>query len=154
MRKKKTGKLNGLAVERYHAECVEIDPDGLDEEFIRTPADLAYWNERVTLAVEERERAKVERERVEGALMINPEFLEAIERLVGKKPNLDQLKGAIAQDAGYKEAKRREIDAEVEKTRCKGVVDALVTKRDMLISAGAHIREEMRQDLRLRDLDD
>lgn len=145
--------LRELEVEAYYVECTEIDRDDLDGEFIRTPSDLAYWNERYARAVEQRERAKSERERVEGKLACDPELVTELAERLGKKPTVDQIKGEILNHEDFQEAKAAEIAAEGEKARCKGAVETLVTKRDMLISVGAHIREEMRQDLRIRDDD-
>jgi len=69
---------------------------------------------------------------------------------VGKKPNLDQLKGAALCSQRYIDAKAREATAESERHRARGRVDALSTKRDMLISLGAHIRLELLRDPAVR----
>ena len=44
-----------------------------------------------------------------------------------------------------------EVRAEVERVRVKGVCDAIIAKREALISLGAHVRKEMEHDPRTRE---
>ena len=56
---------------------------------------------------------------------------------------MDQVEAEAVNDPKYVEAKRNEVYLEAETKRLVGMVDAVRTKRDMLVSLGAHIRAEM-----------
>jgi hypothetical protein len=155
-----TALLNDIEVEKYLRDAVRIEPLALEEEFIRLPADIAYWNERHARALREYLEAKIARERTHGELMCDPKFYEHVEVELGKKPTVEQMKGATLSDERYIASKVRENIADVERQRLRGCVEALSTKRDMLISLGAHVRLEMMHDpvvrrnmSRLRDVD-
>ena len=64
--------LHDLEVDEYLADCVRLDDVALDEEFMRLPADLAYWTHKYAQAVDAYLRAKFEHERSAARL-----FLEA-----------------------------------------------------------------------------
>lgn len=145
-----TVKLYDIEVEKFLKEALIICPEAMEEEFVRVPSDLAYWNERHSDALHEALATKVERERISGELMNDKTFLDDLEEVLGKRPNLDQVKGAIVNDDRYIAAKVAEMGAEVERVRLRGCVDALAAKRDMLISLGAHVRLEMMHDPMLR----
>ena len=49
--------------DEYLAECVVINDFALDEEFIRMPADMAYWNARYADALRNYLLAKLDHER-------------------------------------------------------------------------------------------
>lgn len=143
--------LNGIEVESYLAESVELEPLALEEEFIRMPADLAYWNERHAAALRRSLIAKMERERVEAVLLCDAQFAEDLASELAKKAaSMEQLKAAVKMAPEYLNARKAEIRTEVERVRLRGVVDAIAAKRDMLISLGAHVRLEMANDPALR----
>jgi hypothetical protein len=66
------GRVDGEQVEvpDFYADCLQIEPLALDEEFIRCPADIAYWNERYSDALNAFLLAEAEYERLEGVLWI------------------------------------------------------------------------------------
>ena len=143
--------LNDVMIERFLKEAIDISPEALEEEFVRVPADLAYWNERYAVSLRMWLSAKVERERIMGELLCDPLFIEELEeKLQKKKPSVDQIKGAILNHKSYITARISEAANEAEKTRLRGCVDAVASKRDMLISLGAHVRLEMQHDPVLR----
>lgn len=151
--------LHELEVETYLVESVTIDPLALQEEFVRMPPDLAYWNERYSAAYRDFMIAKFNRDQVYARLyMIKREQLmnEAEEIAAAKKgkakaPTVSDIEGAVLLDEEYTTTKLKEIELEAQKVRFYGVLDALRTKRDMLISTGAHIRKEMDHDPVIRD---
>lgn len=159
--------LHDIEVGQYLKDCVDIDPIILEDEFVRLPADLAYWNHQYAQAVKEVQRSKFLREQVGARLHseLREEMMEearaAAQAVVdgdGKKPKLKAKAPTIAdiEAAGlihpdYVEAKEREIEAEGNKARLYGIVDAVRTKRDMLIQMGADRRVEMQGDPILRE---
>lgn len=143
-------RLNDLPIEDYLKDAIQIVPEALEEEFIRVPADIAYWNERHSVALRQHLEAKIERERIQGELLTDPEFAEELEARLGKKPTVDQLKGGMTTSRRYITARLAEASAEAERARLRGCVEAVASKRDMLISLGAHVRLEMQHDPVLR----
>jgi len=141
--------LKGLTVEAYLKECVMVEPLAIEEEFVRLPADLAYWAERYALAYGVEAKAKSHRTRLHALLSI--EYRESL----GQSPGVGRVTEALVEakvenDVRYIAAVNHHIDADVDLVRLKGVVDAIRTKRDMLISIGAHVRAEMGTDPTLR----
>ena len=159
--------LHDIEVEQYLKDCVDIEPIGLEDEFVRLPADLAYWNHRFAEAVKELQRSKFVREQVYARRYqaLREELGEAsrvaaekaikggadAKKVRIKAPTVDDITAAVMADDEYAEAKGREIEAEGEKARLYGVVDAVRTKRDMVIQMGADRRVEMQGDPVLRD---
>lgn len=162
-------KLKELDVEDFLAACVTICPEQIQEEFINLPAQLAYWNERYSMASADYLRAKQIREQVEAQLFIQcrndllaKAALEAepdrsdtagtktVKRTI-KAPSKDAVEAVVGVHPDYIAAKTAENEAEIAKGRMYGVVDAIRTKRDMLISLGAQLRVEMLHDPVIRD---
>lgn len=139
--------INDLTVEDSLYEAVQIEPLALQEEFIRTPRDLAYWNERYRNANQAFLESKIELERVEARQRIWHR-----ERLVneGGKVTESMVDAAVAMDDELYAARMEHVKKEVEKTRVNGVLDAIRAKRDSLISIGAHVRAEMGHDPTIR----
>lgn len=155
-----TAMLHDLEVDAYLKRAVHIEAVALEDEFVRLPSDIAYWNERHSIALRAYLDAKMDRERVLGTLMCDLTLVEELEAYLGKKPTVDQIKGRVLSDPKYDAAKRKENRTDQERTRLRGAVEALATKRDMLISLGAHVRLEMMHDpivrrnlSRLRDVE-
>lgn len=132
----------------YIRECVRIAPEALEEEFVRLPADLAYWNGQYADATREHLVAKLDLDRLYARLVI-----EHRERLANtnNKVTESMVESAVSNDDNYAAGRLRLIETEVDKVRLQGVVDAVRSKRDMIISIGAHIRAEMAGDPHLRE---
>jgi len=127
-------------------EALEIDDGQIKAEFIRLPADMAYWNARYADAIRDHLRAKHECEKTEARCYGEHRERLELERKVTEK----KIESAVTQDPSVIAAREAEIEAEAERARLRGVVEAISTKRDMLMSLGAYIREEMRDPL-IRD---
>jgi hypothetical protein len=128
-------------------EATVIEPKMLEEEYIRIPGDLAYWNEQYCRAREGHLRAELAREVDEANLR-----LEVRAKLVeqGSKVTEGTLDAMVVTDPRYRETREREITADARKQRMLGILDAIRGKREMLVSLGAHIRQEMAGDPSLR----
>ena len=145
-----TKKLHDLDVDKYLAECVQIFPEGLQEEFVRLPADLAYWNARFAEALRGFLTGKINLDRTEARCRI-----EERERLgaAGGKVTESMVESAVEAAPEMEKAREALMEAEVEKVRLYGVLDAIRAKRDMLISLGAQHRAEMAGDPSIRERD-
>jgi len=141
-------RIHDLEVDSYLADCVQISPEALQEEFVRVPADLAYWGELHAQAVKQHLLAKVEVERLGARLS-----LECRERLLaeGKKPTESTVEAAVMLDPSYHAARLTAVEAEATRVALRSRFDAVATKRDMLQSLGAQIRVEMERDPIVRE---
>lgn len=127
-------------MESYLTECVSIDPLRLQEAFANIPAELAYWNEQYAEALRKQLHAKIEKDRLSAQIFFEKR-VELKESDI--RPTEAVLKAAVESDARYNVARSEEADAHAEAIRLKGVAEAVRTKRDMLVSLGAHVRAEM-----------
>ena len=140
--------LRDLEVDAYVLNAVTIVPEAIQEEYVRIPADLAYFNQRYADAYREYSHAKVGLARLEGLLRIkHREDLLAS----GVKVTESQVDASVQGDASYQDAQDRFVDADVARVRSQGVVDAVRAKREMLVSVGAHLRAEMGGDPSIRN---
>ncbi len=130
-------------VQEYLRDCVRIEPLVIEEEYVRLPADLAYWNARYSESVQAFLTEKMNSEEHEARQRIlHREMLLA----AGGKATESQVEAAVLCDPSMREARLRYITAEARKHHVAGIVDAIRTKRDMLISLGAHMRAELQGD--------
>lgn len=130
------------------SEALDIDEFTLKAEFIRLPADMGYWNARYAEALRLHLRMKHACEMCWAGLDL--EYREKQLEVGAKKLTEKGLESSIESDARYIEAKSAEVEAESERWRMRGIVDSLSAKRDMLMSLGAYVRQEM-QDPLIRD---
>jgi hypothetical protein len=155
-------------------EAIRVEPTTLEEEFVRTGADLAWWSAKSARALGAHLRATARRKRLHGLLYIRArQELEEIaedatlvrvlddEPLKGRKPKPPRerrppTEGMVeARLEGYPEweqAVEDEIAAEVERERLKGAVVALLARKDMVVQLGATARAEMEREPMIRDL--
>ncbi len=145
----KTAAVVELAEELLDA--VRIEPTVIEEEFIRLPGDMAYWNERFAMATHDYLDAKATREKLWGELLNDSAIFDALAKRLGKKPSVDQLKGEIETLDQYVGARQLENTAKADVARTRGNVDCVIAKKEMLISLGAHIRAELNRDAMIRE---
>lgn len=132
----------------YLRGCVRIDPANINDEFVRLPSDYALWNERYRTALERSLLAEAEVKRVHAGL-----YLRGGARVMptGKPATVDWIKAMIEDDPDYQQAVADAIRAEADVAHVKGVLEAIRTKREALVSIGANIRQEMQHDPAVRD---
>lgn len=142
-----TSTLEDLGVDAGLCEAVRFDPICLEEEFIRTGPDVAFWNTRYADAELESGKAKLERKRTEARLQLKyrakceDDKVKVVEKLI---------ESMVESDEEMYEAKLSELRAEHWRVKVKGWCDALSVRRDMLVQQGAAVREEMKGDPALR----
>lgn len=132
--------LHDLSVDQYLAQSVTVEPLQLEEEFVRLPADLAYWHARAADALREYQMSKLEQDKTEANLRI-----VVREHIIstGGKPTESQVESGMVLRPEYSEARARTIEAEVEYQRLRGVCEAVRVKRDALVALGQQARAEM-----------
>ena len=135
----------------YQEQCVVLEPLAIQEEYVRLPADLAYWNEQYATAFGAWLNAKVMSKVTHARL-----YKEHQDRLLcsGKgKVTISEVESALDMDERNIDAMLDEADKEAEKVRLAGVCEAIRAKKDMLISLGATIRSEHGGDMIMRTND-
>lgn len=130
--------------DKYLEECLKIEPLAIEEEFIRVPADLAFWNDRYASVYQHFHEMKLAREQLYHHLY--KQFGDDMLTRQVKKPTIVEITAAVETDPEFLIARTAEITADAERVRLYGIMDSLRSKRDMLISLGAHIRALMNQD--------
>lgn len=132
--------LRDIEVDAYLADCVRIEPLALEEEFTRMPGDLAYWSERYVEAYQDFANCKRLLEQQEALLAVKYRHKIIADNM---KPTEAMIHELVVGDSNYQLAYQNFITAEVAKIRLNGILEALRTKKDMIISTGAHQRAEM-----------
>lgn len=137
------GEVSPEDLEAYRRASIRIEPLQIQDEYVRVPSDLAYWTEMHATIYREWQLAKFSREQEWGAA-VNRARSELSSR--GGKATVSDVEAYAINDPAYVKAKRDEVHLEAERQRLLGMVEAVRTKRDMLVSLGAHIRAELEHD--------
>lgn len=132
---------------KYLRDCTAIYPEQIEEEFVRTPSDVAYWNAQYADALDVFLKAEAHRKREWARLYL---LKKAEASAAEERTTETSLKAVVEASDEYAEAVQAEILAEAQKERMRGHVDAVHTKRDMLQSLGAKLRVEMMSDPQVR----
>lgn len=148
-------KLHDLDVDDYLESCVSLYPETLNEEFVRLPADIAYWTHRFGEALRAHLRAKMEAERTRSRLRMEHRVrLEGVKDPTTGKPakaTESMVDAAVDTDPAWEATRLAEIEAEVERVRLQGVCRALETKGHMVTALGNQILADKRSDPSLRE---
>ncbi len=123
--------------EGYYREAVAITPEAIAEEFTRIPSDLAFWGERFAESSRTYLLAEQAVKECRSRLRL------AIRETAAVKMTVDAVEAEVEGRAEYQSLKLAEIESEAAKMMSKARLDALIAKKDMLVSLGAHIRAEM-----------
>jgi hypothetical protein len=135
--------------EVYLRDCLGIIPEAISEELIRVPGEIAYWNARYSDALRVALDAKAERKRMYAALYI--EIRNALTSASPPKPTEAMIDASVIDHPDYDDAVRAENKAEAGVKEAFGHLDAIRAKKDVLMTLGGILREEMRGDPILRD---
>lgn len=127
---------------------IEIEPEDLNEEFIKAPGQISYWNQAYAEAHKQHALAKLEYDRAWAQL-----YCSLRAEYEGRKPavTVDALKALVEQDEDLYHLQMQVVLADAERLRMRGVAEAVIAKKDMLQSLGAKLREELRGDPTLRN---
>ncbi len=116
------------------------DPVDMTADLVRIPGDMAYW----TAAFAEAERG-VQTLKVEIKVAEGRAWLAARKRqeMNGKKPTDKTTEAMVAVDEAVVTLRTALAEYVAKRKHLEGIVDAIKTKRDMLITLGANQRKEM-----------
>ncbi len=132
----------------YLRECVRINPEDIQAEFLRIPGDLAYWNAQYAIALKAFLNAEIDVKVTKGRV-----YAASKEAIIARngKPTEEAMKALVESNEDYIAQQYACVDAEVKKNELYGKLDAIRSKKEMLISLGAHLRAEMVGDPSLRE---
>jgi hypothetical protein len=136
-------------LQQYLSDSCKIDEFDIQKEYVRLPADLAYWATEYANAFRRWKEAKFANEREQSAAFARAQM--DLENEGVKKPTIPATEARMLTDKIWLKAKQNEIILESEKVRLGGILGAIEAKKDMLISLGATQREEMKRDPIIRD---
>lgn len=134
-------------IEKFTIDSVRIDPVNLNEEFCELAPRLAYWNAHLAAATERFMTAKMEYEQEKARKLLE---IREESRLDKSKITVDEINARVLLDDEVVDAQIVMVGSDAERIRIKGIVDAIITKREMLQSLGAKLRAEMVGDPVLR----
>lgn len=134
----------------YIESAVTVNDNDISGEYMRVPGDLAYFVKKYAEAEYAYLAAKAEVDRQKGGayerarkdLEEDPDVKKATEKMVEARAANDALLVGALEDLAFASSQRKLFD---------GYVDAVKTKRDMLISLGAHMRKERDAEPMIRD---
>lgn len=138
--------------DEYIKECTRIDGSDLEYEFVRVPSDIAFWNDRFAEALTAFEEAKISRKRMEAARRKEIRDILEVSNAKGRV-TISEVESELWLDPQYLDSVKVEADAEVEKVRVRGIVEAVQAKKDMLLVFGGYRRAEMEQGLYIKASD-
>lgn len=113
-----------------------IDAESVKDEYTRVPSFIATLNAVYAQALKKAILAKFNRDRVFATISV-----EIAESAV-KKPAEAQIKNMVLLDDRYVAAIHAYANAEEQKSLAAGRAQAMIAKKDMLVSLGAHVRKE------------
>jgi hypothetical protein len=129
-------------------EAVTIMPELIQDEFVRVVPALARFNHVYAVAQKRFMRAQYNLKRLEAELYVASR--NAIIEM-GGKPTEAMIEAAVRTAPAYQACVDELVEAEFGKAEAYGNVDAIRTKKEMLISLGAHIRSELDGDPATRE---
>lgn len=128
--------------EDFARDCVKLEAENLQGEFVRYTADLAYWGAKLASVKQDESLAKMAKD-------VTAADLDAAgrESLAGdKKPTEGAIAAWVTRHPAMQEAEKALVAATYEVDRVRAVWEALRSKRDMLVGLGAQQRAEMQHE--------
>ena len=142
-------KIRDLEIDEYLYESVTLDAVQIEQEFSRVSADVAYWSTMYARAHRRYLRAKILRDQTKAAAYI--EHRDLLMASHGKATVRD-IDSSISGDMKVQEVEADVVEAEYEREKLKGTMEAVRAKRDMLITLGAHLRVEMQGNPKINEV--
>ena len=122
-------------------DAVTIDMENIQEEYIRLPALIAFWYEQYAGAKHRLAMAKMDRDTKRAQLTYS--VREELVAQGSKRPAVATVDSYVDSMPEWHAAKSAHISAETETQVITGILESLRVKRDMLVSLGAHMRQEL-----------
>lgn len=131
----------GKKAENFES-CLDIDSFLLEEQYSEHSSNYSYWND---VYVDAYRTWRMSKDKIKEVYAERYEIVRnKLEKTKKGKVTVKEVEIDIERDPIYLKAKANEIEADAEKERWKGRLEALRSRKDMLISLGAHVREEIK----------
>lgn len=124
-----------------------INPDQIDLEFMRLPGDLAYFGQIFAEACEALNELELKLEVYEARTSLT---IREARGMMGERVTNDTVAARMRGSAEWQALREKVIEAEADKLRAKIDLDAVIAKKDMLISLGAYMRAQANGDPAIR----
>jgi hypothetical protein len=132
--------------ESYLRDCVTIDENQVEKEYVRISSDLAYWGQKYVDAHQVYLMAKLTVEETRSRL-----YLIAREKgKEGKAPSEATLTALVDSDESMHQVRLELVIAEVKRAKLHQVCEAIRAKKDLVVQLGASLRAQMQGDPVLR----
>lgn len=118
-----------------------VNPESVKHEYTRVPSFIATLNAVYAQALRKSILAKFNRDRT--FALISGEIVDNAASNGDKKPAEQQIKNAVLLDDRYVAAVHSYAAAEEAKALAGGRAQAMIAKKEMLVSLGAHVRKEL-----------
>jgi len=128
--------------EAFARECVKLEAENLQGEFVKYTSDLAYWGALLANAKQMESLAKLTKDTT--AAELDSTAREVL--LTDKKPTEGAVSAWVTKHPAMQEAEKGVIQTTFEVDRIRAVWEALRSKRDMLVGLGAQQRAEMQHE--------
>lgn len=134
--------------DEFLRRSVGIDRQDIQAEYAAVAGQLAFWTEQYAEAQGTAGQAKYALEVVEARMGLRHreilrQKVETGQLTVARGITEAMVREQVVLDPDYRAARLGLIEAEAAEARLNGIAKAVATKRDMLISLGAHVRAEM-----------
>ena len=133
--------LHDLEVDDYLFSCVTLDQTVITSEMSRVSADFAYFANKYAKSHREWLRAKILDKRTRA--QVYAEKRDLLQRTLGKA-TVSDIDAAVLLEEEVQKSEAHVIETEYIREDLKGTLQAVRAKRDMLVTLGAHMREEMK----------
>jgi len=134
----------------YLKECLELSPVAIQAEFCRMASDVAFWNEEYRKVYRAYWIKKVEFEWFEKRLSLETRTMLETAELKGRVTEALIESTMKGQSQDWIKLRLELVEADCERVKLIGILESLRDKKDMLVSLGAHLREEMAGDPMLK----
>ena len=124
-----------------------INPEQIDMEFMRLPGDLAYLGKCYAEASEILRELELKLEVYEARTGM---AIREAKTMLGERVTNDTVASKMKSSADWQALREQIIEAEANKLRAKIDLDAMIAKKDMLISLGAYMRAQASGDPSIR----
>jgi len=126
--------------EQHTIDAVNLNPENIHNELARVSADLNYFSSLLSEANLAVMSAKIDLKEVEGSTYLTTKKMAEAS---GKKTTEANLSAVVDTADTVIRARRVLASSDSEKKRLEGIVSAISTKSQMLISLSALMRKEM-----------
>lgn len=132
-------KLNKYADREYRKACVNTDPNNIEQEYLRVPADFAYWEEQLQIAQHGLDLGRLELQEAEAEIFKNTkDNQKGLKR--GDSLSVEGINAVVTTAPKVRQLRREVLDRTLDVALLRAMVRSVERKADMVQSFGAFRR--------------